>query len=364
MRRKVDSWGVMMTGVRDRGQQIRSFILERIQESRHDVTSATAKHFDITRQAVNKHLQRLVDEGVLESSGSTRGKAYRLSAKEWEQWYDIESGMEEDVIWTREVKAVLGDLPPNVLDIWYFGFTEMFNNAVDHSEGSQIGVHICKTAVTTEMLIADDGCGIFKKIQNALGLLDERHSVLELSKGKLTTDPEHHTGEGIFFSSRMFDRFNILSGGVYFAHKFGDAEDWILERNQADSTTSVLMSLDNRTNRTPKQVFDEFSSDEDYGFTRTVVPVRMAQYGEDKLISRSQAKRVLARVEQFRTVLFDFNEVETIGPAFADEIFRVFALQHPDIELAPISTNPEIKRMIGRVLRENVRHMEANKLPR
>ena len=56
--------------------------------------------------------------------------------------------------------------------------------------------------------------GIFKKIQKALDLLDERHAILELAKGKLTTDPKHHTGEGIFFTSRMFDEFTILSGGV------------------------------------------------------------------------------------------------------------------------------------------------------
>ena len=86
------------------------------------------------------------------------------------------------------------------------------------------------------------------------------------------------------------------------------------------------MNLSNRAQRTSKEVFDEFSSGDDYGFTKTVVPVRLAQYGNDRLISRSQAKRVLARVELFKTVLFDFAGVETIGQAFADEVFRVFAL--------------------------------------
>ena len=176
----------------------------------------------------------------------------------------------------------------------------------------------------------------------------KRHSILELSKGKLTTDPQRHTGEGIFFSSRMFDLFDILSGGVYFSHAFGDVEDWIPERDRSASGTHVWMNLDNHTARTTRQIFEQYSTDDDYGFTKTVVPVRMAQYGDDKLISRSQARRVLARVEQFRTVLFDFEEVETIGPAFADEIFRVFSLQHPDVELTPISANADIERMIAR----------------
>jgi anti-sigma regulatory factor (Ser/Thr protein kinase) len=68
------------------------------------------------------------------------------------------------------------------------------------------------------MVIWDHGIGIFNKIKNMLGLLDERHAVLELTKGKLTTDPRGHTGEGIFFTSRMFDTFYILSGEVFLSH--------------------------------------------------------------------------------------------------------------------------------------------------
>lgn len=111
-------------------------------------------------------------------------------------------------------------MPENVLDIWQYGFTEMFNNAIDHSGGKTISVNLEKTAVNTEIAIYDDGVGIFRKIQAELGLLDERHAVLELAKGKLTTDPARHSGEDIFFTSRMFDDFVILSCGVYFSHKF------------------------------------------------------------------------------------------------------------------------------------------------
>jgi hypothetical protein len=198
------------------------------------------------------------------------------------------------------------------------------------------------------MLLADDGVGIFRKIQKALGLLDERHAVLELAKGKLTTDPANHSGEGIFFTSRMFDEFGILSGGVYFSHEFGDAEDWILEPTPHDGTT-VLMKLHNHTARTAKKIFDQYSSDdEEYRFNKTVVPVKLAQYGNDQLVSRSQAKRLVARVELFKVVIFDFREVEMIGQAFADEIFRVFAGRHPEIAIHALHANSAVKRMIER----------------
>ncbi len=107
------------------------------------------------------------------------------------------------------------------------------------------------------------------------------------------------------------------------------------------------MKLNNHSARTDKQVFEQFTSGEDYGFTKTVVPVRLAQYGEDKLVSRSQAKRLLARVDRFRTVLFDFKVVESIGQAFADEIFRVFAQEHPDIEIIPMNASVQVQQMIN-----------------
>jgi biotin operon repressor/anti-sigma regulatory factor (Ser/Thr protein kinase) len=338
-----------MNRIRARGEDIRRYILDNVEQHPMNISAVTSKRFGISRQAVHKHLQKLTGEHALVESGTTRNRHYKLSPLvEWAKTYPISSGLAEDVIWTNDIKGALGELPGNVMDIWHYGFTEMFNNVVDHSAGSELYVRLKKTAVTTEMALFDDGVGIFKKIQTALNLLDERHAILELSKGKLTTDPKRHTGEGIFFTSRMFDSFDILSGGIYFTHKFGAAEDWIMERDQFKNGTAVWMEISNHTSRTMKKVFDEYTSNDDFSFNKTVVPVSLAQYGDDKLISRSQAKRILARVELFKIVLFDFQNVESIGRAFADEIFRVFAQAHPEIELTPINTNSAIERMIAR----------------
>jgi anti-sigma regulatory factor (Ser/Thr protein kinase) len=340
-----------MTRVRARGEQIRRFILEHVERHPADIAKAAAQHFDITRQAINKHVQRLVSEHALAESGNTRSRSYRLSPlQEWRRSYLIRPGLAEDLVWTGDVLPVIGEQPENVLDIWHYCFTEMFNNAIDHSGGTSIYVHILRTAVNTEMSISDDGVGIFKKIQDALGLLDERHAILELSKGKLTTDPEKHTGEGIFFTSRMVDSFDILSGGVYMGHVFGKEEDWIMEREKFQSGTTIFLKLSNHTGRTLTRVYDQYApGSDDYGFNKTVVPVKLATYGNDKLLSRSQAKRLLARVELFKVVVFDFTGVPTIGQSFADEIFRVFANEHRSIELVPIHETSEVKRMIARV---------------
>ncbi len=338
----------MVVSVRTRGEQIRRFIVENVDKHSSDIAALAANEFTITRQAINKHLQNLTAEGALTPSGKTRNRTYRLcSMLESRKAYRLEEGMNEDFAWSDSMQPFISNFPENVKDIWHYCFTEMFNNALDHSGGHDVLLQITKTAANTQLLLMDDGVGIFRKIQTAMNLEDERHAILELSKGKLTTDPEKHTGQGIFFTSRLLDSFDIHSGGVYFSHVLGNEEDWILERPQFQAGgTAVFMKLNNHTSRTCKKVFDHYSDEEDLGFIKTVVPVKLAQYGNEKLISRSQAKRVLARVELFKTVVFNFEGVPTIGQAFADEIFRVFANAHSGIEIFAIKVNSEVKRMI------------------
>lgn len=341
-----------MSKLRARGEKIRTFILENVEQHPDSIAQVAAAEFGISRQAVSKHLKKLVEQESLIVKGETRRRRYKLKPLiEWTADFKITPDLAEDFVWSNEIVPRLGTVPDNVMDIWNYGFTEMFNNAIDHSEGSLISVQISKSAVDTEIHLFDNGIGIFKKIQTELGLLDERHSVLELAKGKLTTAPDRHSGEGIFFTSRMFDVFYIASGDIYFSHKFGEQEDFILEGNPFESSgTGIWMKLSNHTSRTDKKIFDQFSSGDDYGFNKTVVPVKLAQYGSDRLISRSQAKRLIVRFDRFKAVVLDFEDVDGIGQAFADEVFRVFQNQHPDIELVPINANEDVMRMVKRAI--------------
>ena len=57
-----------------------------------------------------------------------------------------------------------------------------------------------------------------------LDLSDERLASLELSKGKLTIEPRRHSGEGVFFTSRV--RPVPDSGGeLLFDHDHAQADD-------------------------------------------------------------------------------------------------------------------------------------------
>ena len=94
------------------------------------------------------------------------------------------------------------------------------------------------------------------------------------------------------------------------------------------------------------QLFDKYAADGSAGFDKTIVPVSLAEFGQESLISRSQAKRVLVRIDRFKEAIFDFEDVSTVGQAFADEIFRVFAIAHPSVNLRVANANSDVKRMI------------------
>jgi anti-sigma regulatory factor (Ser/Thr protein kinase) len=344
-----------MNNTHQRGEQIRQFILTNIDAHPKDISKVTSTQFNISRQAVNKHLQLLVKQNLILAEGSKTSKTYSLYPSTFMNVYQIEVELKEDRIWDTDIKPFMSDLPRNVIAIWFHGFTEMMNNAIDHSSGKKIIVQIRKTATKIRVAILDDGEGIFKKIQTALNLDDEKDAIIELAKGKLTTDPAKHSGEGIFFTSRMFDEFSICSGNTYFSHKCVEPEDWILDSREAFNGTTVVMTLNSQTERTAKEIFDKFSSEDgEYSFDRTVIPVELVQKNGDDLISRSQAKRLLMRVDKFTRVVFDFANVEMIGQAFADEIFRVFRNRHPEISISHINSNLSVSQMIRRAENSNI----------
>jgi len=335
---------------------VREFLIRNIDAHPHDIVSITAEKFGCSRQAVHEHIKRLTAQGAVERTGSRKKPTYRLAQLESRTWtFELKPGLSEGDIWERDILPELEALPKNVLGIWSYALTEMINNAIDHSGGKMLVITLERTAARTALTVYDDGIGIFRKIQNELDLVDERLAILELSKGKLTTDPANHTGQGIFFSSRMVDEFSILSGGLMFDHQRGAERDWLVERAQAKPGTLVYMVLNNHTSRSTKKVFDEYSSnDDEYRFNKTVVPVSLAKIGPAELVSRSQAKRLLARVELFDVVMLDFKGVESVGQAFADEIFRVFARAHPKTELHAINTSRQVSEMINRALSERI----------
>ncbi|MFA7682227.1 MAG: DUF4325 domain-containing protein [Candidatus Peribacteraceae bacterium] len=332
---------------------IGDFIIENLPAHSSDIVHLISKNFNISRQKAHKHLLKQVQQGKVIRTGKTRATRYFLASGDHIE-FEIKNDdlLEEDRIWSRFLKPRMSHLSKNVYDICQFGFTEILNNAKDHSEGKNI---LCRMTIENGkiiLIVMDDGVGIFQKIQNALHLTSIREAVLHLSKGKFTTDPEKHTGLGIFFTSRIFDQFGILSSDMYYIFHEGD---WLLaeERKQDETGTFIKMEINVASRRVAREVFDQYAdTDEDVGFHKTIVSVRLSADANDPHVSRSQAKRLLMGLDRFRNIILDFKNVQTVGQPFVDEVFRVFQNQHPNIQITWLHASPDVESMIKRGIAE------------
>ena len=337
----------------DRTQSIRRFIVKSVVDHPTDIAAIAAKEFGLSRQSINRHLRKLVEDRVLVSIGNTKSREYHLhvgSGGGIELEFSVDEALQEDEIWRIYIRPQLEGVSDNVLRICQYGFTEMLNNVKDHSESSSVLVAVRQAGDDISLFVIDEGVGIFKKVQFALGLSDPRQAILELSKGKLTTSELTHTGEGIFFTSKMFDRFFVGSQGIAYLH--GYHEQGFVSDSDVAEGTGVVLTIRKDAKQTMNEIFDEYAAGSgDNSFNRTLLALKLAKYDQEDLVSRSQAKRVLTRIEQFNEVVVDFTDVEFIGPSFADEIFRVFANAHPEVRLIPVGMTSDVERAISRATR-------------
>lgn len=335
---------------RPRTTDIEQFALEAAVTSPNDVVRLVAAYFKISRQAAHRHISNLVHTGVLTiGGGNTNTKTYSPAVLEhFEAVVTLAESAAEHEVWMSMLESRFSSYSKEQQGIWFYGFTEMYNNALEHSTGTNISVTFRRTAHSTQVDISDDGVGIFRKVRQALNLLSDKDAHVELSKGKFSTEPENHSGEGIFFTSRMFDRFTLHADDLVLQCLAGQPPIWSTAVEPISNGTKVSMMLKSNTKRTAKEVFDQFAQPEEYAFSKTVIPVKLAETGTMGLVSRSQARRILERMDRFLHVVLDFTGVEEIGQAFADEIFRVFVHNHREIRVEAIACTPDVQRMISR----------------
>lgn len=329
-------------------EMIKTFIINNINDHPNDITPVTCSHFGITKPTVLKYIRELISDDVIEKTGSNRFPNYRLKPKTY-QWQYQNKNLEEDILWAKSVSPLLADLNSDVKEICQYGFTEMVNNVIDHSNADDIMVLLTLDHLSVQIIVKDNGIGIFQKIQKTLGLDHPKQAILELAKGKFTSDPDNHSGEGIFFTSRAFDTFIIFSHQLRFVG-LGNREGVMFDVEEDAPGTSVYMKIDREASTKLKTIFDEYADpDKDPSFHRTLVPVELMQHEGEALISRSQAKRLISRFDKFTEVILDFKGVTQIGQGFSDQIFRVFQNKHPQVHLKVKNAIPDVVNMIKRV---------------
>jgi anti-sigma regulatory factor (Ser/Thr protein kinase) len=337
---------------------IRALILDLLKRQGSVRTAEVVKRTGFSRAYVNRFFKELCGEGTLILLGKANTARYiaatgTASSKSRQGVLEVHKilanrGLAEDVV-LRQIKdesGIFHRLPANVIRILDYAFTEMLNNAIEHSHSKKIVVRMKRSAGRIAFKVVDQGVGIFKAIKRARHLGGELEAIQELIKGKLTTDPKRHSGEGIFFTSKVGDRLLIKGSGkkLVFDNKQSDV---FVEDITPIVGTAVEFSISERSKKELGSVFSDYAG-EGYEFAKTIVTIELFKTKGD-YISRSQARRVLAGLEKFKTVVLDFKGVPTVGQAFADEVFRVWKQNHPAIGVDVRNANENIQLMIQHV---------------
>lgn len=329
----------------------REVIRQYIEERGSATGPELAEHLGVTRQAVSIHLRRLIDAGEIFKTGSTRAARYfppqaAVPARRLKRDLML-ANLDESVVYEDiAIALTLSRLPDNTESIVHYAFTEMLNNAIDHSMADQCTIEVRLDTMRLAFTVRDSGIGVFHSIADKFELQDEHAAMIELIKGKVTTQPEAHSGEGIFFVSKAADRFALRSHRLQIEWDRDRDDVFVSEPRFLKGTlVEFQIRIDSRTRL--EKVFAEFAPEEyDYQFQKTRVLVKLLQR---EYVSRSEAKRLLHNLDKFSEIELDMRDVVSVGQGFADEIFRVFASTHPRILIRPINTGEAIKAMIRHV---------------
>ncbi|MBI1726077.1 MAG: DUF4325 domain-containing protein [Candidatus Rokubacteria bacterium] len=305
-----------------------------------------ARALHVSPATAHRLLQALTTGRILERRG--RGRAARYRLRNLRRRFR-RAGLDEHRAWEGVAAEIARIRPLDTASARTLAYaaSEMLNNAVDHSGGKTVEVAVrFERAGATVAAVRDDGVGVYRRISEDFGYATPPDAIVQIEKGKLTSDPARHSGEGLFFSSKAVTRFRLESQGTA----------WIVDNQVRDSaiapseirrgTRVELVVLPGHVPRL-EDVFAAYTDPESLRFTRTRATIKLAGLGTT-LVSRSEAKRLVARLTDFRQAILDFSGVQVAGQGFCDEVFRVFAHAHPDVTLEPVGMNDTVAFMVNR----------------
>jgi anti-sigma regulatory factor (Ser/Thr protein kinase) len=340
--------------------EIKELILKTLNEKGEVKASEIVEASGFSRMYVNRFFRELRGEGVLTLVGKANTAKYIPANREaastvigsiknvYRILRNIDLSEDEVLSDIRKGTGIFHGLPDNISGILDYAFTEILNNAIEHSGSQTIEVRMERKPDRVIFEIRDKGVGIFINIMKKKNLDSEKGAIQDLLKGKQTTEPASHSGEGIFFTSKVGDIFTIQSSGKKLIFDNLIKDIFLSDVNGGGKGTKVIfsISLDSKT-----RISDIFSAytDDSFQFTKTEVTIKL--YEEDaNYVSRSQARRLLSGLEKFNTIILDFKGIDTIGQAFADEIFRVWKDKYPGKDIVPRNAGENAAFMIKRAM--------------
>ncbi len=340
-------------------------VIDFIEQNGRVTSSEISLLLGVSRQYASLILSYLVEEKKIYKLGSTRNSLYVSFSyiknnpdtlpSSFKKRFTNKGLEEHKVLAEIEEKFTrLYELPENVKSIFAFAFSEMFNNAIEHSISQYIALEITLRNDTLIFSIDDNGVGAFRNIQKKRKLANELEAVQDLLKGKTTTMPKSHSGEGIFFTSKAGNVFMLESFGLQLLIEPTKNNIQIKNIVRKKRGTRVTFQIDIHSKIHLTDIFRKYtnlSESSDYGFDKTEIRVKLFT-SSGVHISRSQARRILSGLDAFQIILLDFENVPVVGQAFADEIYRVFKNLHPHIVIQEEHMSEGVRFMIERAKNE------------
>lgn len=328
-----------------------AWITELVVDHPHDLVDAVARRQAVGRRAAANAVRALVGAGWLQADGSGRHTTHRPGPlRQVVRSYPL-AGLDEDRPWAEDFARCF-TLPPAVQRMVQHAFCELVNNAIDHSGGDSVTVSLRQTPTQVQLLVSDNGLGLFDRVRSSHDIGSADAAMFELSKGELTSLPQRHRGRGLYFVARLADVFDLRANGAAFQRRQW-SDGWHRVTPLARPGTSVYLAIALDTARTLDEVLVGASLDRRPARVDvTRVPLALLVNAQVSLDSRSQARRVARRLTQFREAELDFQGVSDIGHGFADELFRVWAGEHPGLTLRPVGMAPAVAAMVGAVQAE------------
>lgn len=332
-------------------EKIIHYILAKKEAKISDLTRLTS----FSRAYLSRILSSLIEEKKILRLGQTNTTRYVMYSRALLQeenlvWRKrlLNKNLDEDIVFkdAKTSSDFFSGIPEQTIAILEYAFTEMLNNAIEHSGSRYIVVEFTKDDRVIKFTVEDNGVGVFNKLIKSRHLRNEHEAIQDLLKGKQTTAREFHSGEGIFFTSKVADVFSLASEKTELLIDNNINDIFVCPQRHKNGTVVVFIIKIN----TAKKLTNTFKhfSDVEHGFTKTEIQVRLYTL-DTSFISRSQARRLLAGLDDFKQIILDFDRVTTVGQGFADEIFRTYVLAHPDKKITYINASPEVEFMIKRV---------------
>jgi len=330
--------------------QIKKFILDNLSHHERDIIQAAINHFGISRQAIHKHMNNLIRAKKVIAHGNTKGRYYQLMPTvNYSKTIDISDKLPQEIL--KDIISIhLKSLSGNIQEIFEFSIGALLNNIFDHANALKIYLKIFITHEQVHFILADNGIGIFDHIRSGLNLTSTELAALELAKGDLTTNFDRHSGGELNTIIHLFDLVTIDSSGK--SLKYSNHDDWQIDYSVQQKGTRIHLQIDPLSKRTCATTFDRIFNREE---KKIRIPLNLLDISEYKIFnSRSQAKSVLRNIQKFKIIEFDFNKIDLIGPAFADELVKNVKSRNKAASIEWINCNETVdllmKRAVSRII--------------